>query len=312
MEIANHLGTRDVKSLIQTNARLARELTEPVLFKHATKPENARCALFWAAANGNEEMVRYVLEKGSDIVVFGGNTHDAPGLPLYGKPDEAVVQFVLAQGANLVLGVASGRPGIVAEPNPSLRVMWSRRDIASGVDCGAIHALHWAVQHKREWYVGGLLKKGADVDAQEYRKSCTPLQMAVLYEEEEIVRILLESGAAVHHRSEGGETALHMAAQEQNYEIVRMLLENGAEVATNGWYCGTALDYFSIKFDYQLSSSLASAHIPRIEKLRTLFSEYGWDRETILHHASLMDYPFLVNHLLMDEIKIRRRSTGRP
>jgi ankyrin repeat protein len=44
-----------------------------------------------------------------------------------------------------------------------------------------------------------------------------------------LARLLLDSGADVNGRGEGGFTALHSAAQNGDEELARLLLERGAD-----------------------------------------------------------------------------------
>jgi hypothetical protein len=53
----------------------------------------------------------------------------------------------------------------------------------------------------------------------------TPLQLAVMGDHEEAVRVLLEHGARICARVSDGRTVLHLAAQNGDVAIVRLLLE---------------------------------------------------------------------------------------
>jgi ankyrin repeat protein len=76
-----------------------------------------------------------------------------------------------------------------------------------------------------------LLAQGADVAA----RSRNPMQNAPLHaaaagRSKDAVRALLEHGAVVNARQEGGWTALHAAAQNGDVEMVRLLIAAGADV----------------------------------------------------------------------------------
>jgi len=57
----------------------------------------------------------------------------------------------------------------------------------------------------------------------------TPLHVAALFDQSEVVRLLLSSGADVSLTDRGGNTALHMAAFLGNTDIVRVLSSAGAD-----------------------------------------------------------------------------------
>lgn len=70
-----------------------------------------------------------------------------------------------------------------------------------------------------------LLEFGAEVGAKS--KGWTALHKAALNGHEVTVQLLLEQGADVGAKDEGGKTALHGAALSGPDEIVQLLLERG-------------------------------------------------------------------------------------
>jgi ankyrin repeat protein len=56
-----------------------------------------------------------------------------------------------------------------------------------------------------------------------------PLGTAAFVRSVPLARLLLDSGAEVNGRGEGGFTALHSAAQNGDEDLARLLLERGAD-----------------------------------------------------------------------------------
>lgn len=81
------------------------------------------------------------------------------------------------------------------------------------------------------------LQAGAFTDALDPRPSpafpegekITPLLAAIYRDQNELVHLLLENGASVHHRSGRGATPLHFAVEKGNLPMTKALLEAGAD-----------------------------------------------------------------------------------
>lgn len=73
---------------------------------------------------------------------------------------------------------------------------------------------------------------GADVNAPgcRYRSCYPPLIVAALSGESAAVQFLLERGADVNAKTNGGTTALMCAAMHGDVELVRLLISHGADV----------------------------------------------------------------------------------
>jgi uncharacterized protein len=79
---------------------------------------------------------------------------------------------------------------------------------------------------EREW-VQLLLDGGANVNAALGFQGLTPLMLASLGEDEEIVRLLLAKGANVNSEDSGGRTAVNFAEMKNNSIIVALLEQHG-------------------------------------------------------------------------------------
>lgn len=78
--------------------------------------------------------------------------------------------------------------------------------------------------------VKSCLAKGADIETKNSRWKATPLYLAVNFDHEEVVEILLEKNANVDSKDCDGETPLYRAAAVGNETIVKMLLEHHADI----------------------------------------------------------------------------------
>ena len=74
-----------------------------------------------------------------------------------------------------------------------------------------------------------------------YKRS--PLHTSAAYGRTRVVKLLLENGANVNIRNEGGETPLHYATGHGHINVMKVLLENGANVSEKGTGCGTPLQW---------------------------------------------------------------------
>jgi ankyrin repeat protein len=92
-------------------------------------------------------------------------------------------------------------------------------------------ALHLAVFGGREEAARLLLERGANPNVVSTNEAVrvAPLGTAAFVRSVPLARVLLDSGADVNGRGEGGFTALHSAAQNGDEELARLLLERGAD-----------------------------------------------------------------------------------
>ena len=73
-------------------------------------------------------------------------------------------------------------------------------------------------------------KAGTDMNIKAPTINLTPLMVAAITGQREVVDLLLGKGAKPDIRNNEGSTALHMAAFFGHIEIVKALLEQGAEI----------------------------------------------------------------------------------
>ncbi|MCW3054131.1 MAG: transient receptor potential channel pyrexia-like, partial [Chthonomonadales bacterium] len=86
--------------------------------------------------------------------------------------------------------------------------------------------LHLAVEAEDFMKVRLLLEQGAEIDARN-EGGYTPLHLAATHYVPDIADYLLAHGADIHSRDRSGKTALDMAAWYGRLEATRLLLEKG-------------------------------------------------------------------------------------
>uniref|UniRef100_A0AAR2KG61 Euchromatic histone-lysine N-methyltransferase 2 n=1 Tax=Pygocentrus nattereri TaxID=42514 RepID=A0AAR2KG61_PYGNA len=87
-------------------------------------------------------------------------------------------------------------------------------------------ALHAAAQRGLLDVCYLLIQAGAKLDAQD-KSLRTPLLEAIMNNQVEVARFLMQNGACVYHVEEDGSTGLHHAAKLGNLEIITLLLNTG-------------------------------------------------------------------------------------
>ncbi|MBA3887538.1 MAG: ankyrin repeat domain-containing protein, partial [Acidobacteria bacterium] len=153
--------------------------------------------LHFAAERGDLAVVRLLVEHGADPI-GAGTTHELDVLGWavcfeYAQHLE-VARYLLANGARhtLLSAVAMGEAGEVraqAAPGADLNQRMDRTNQRRT-------PLHLAVVKKQVASLAALIELGADLDAED-AAGMTPLDQAALLGEEEMVRRLVEAGAAI-------------------------------------------------------------------------------------------------------------------
>lgn len=183
-------------------------------------------ALFCAAANGNEDMVRQLVEKGEGFTVpyFG------PGDLLW-SPEE-IVKAVLDKGPNLILRAKYSlrkrldeRGHIFPRPYANHHYVYdSPRDRNWS-------ALLWAVWHQRESMAKFLLEKGANIQFRTPRAGWTALHAAASKGNDRMVQLLLQNGADMTIIERLTDfNPFHLAVIHNHISTAELLLEGGASV----------------------------------------------------------------------------------
>lgn len=197
----------------------------------ASDTDRGWTALLRAATNGDEIMVRLLLEKGADIEARSPSN----GTPLICAAEgkhEAIVNFLLMNGAD-----ANAEDDFGWKPLHRALVNRGGERVAqmllthgANVDARCVYMktpLHHAIEKSNDPMVSFLLNAGADYEARDIAER-TPLHTAIESRLEIMVRILLEAGADTDAMDKGGHDALAAAnhALRRSPEIIGLLAKH--------------------------------------------------------------------------------------
>jgi len=219
---------------------------------NATQPDGST-ALAWAVHRNDLDMADLLIHSGANLNVEN-NLGVTPLSLACTNGSAPMVQKLLGAGAN---------------PNAALRS--GETPLMTCSRTGNVDA------------VKSLLAGGADPNAKESRRGQSALMWAVAQKHAHVTQALIEGGADLTARSEGGFTPLLFAARVGDQESARLLLQAGAKVNESTPKDGTALLVAS-----------ASGH----EQLAIYLIEKGADPNaadpngvTALHFATLKGLP---------------------
>lgn len=187
-----------------------------------------------------KELVFFLVERGADWYDTGACSLQAACSFFQLKGSEGMVISLAEKGVTMDLSVDNGeflfnRVWLKSSDTEGRRLMEALLELGAAFDpqnityytplmCAAIEGdfLSWDIEK--------LLKSGVPV-SEKNELERDPLIYAALARFEAAVRPLLEAGADVHSRDEGGMTALSAACEGGNAHIVKLLLEHGADVS---------------------------------------------------------------------------------
>ncbi|MBC6416131.1 MAG: ankyrin repeat domain-containing protein [Bdellovibrionales bacterium] len=145
-------------------------------------------------------------------------------------------------------------------------------------------ALDYATQYANEELLKLLLASGADVNSEIHGR--TALHEATFYNSKGVAEILLASGADVNARDSYGNTPLHRTASFCNKEIAKLFLASGANVNARGSYGNTPLHELSTCF-YEKYSDDRKAFAELLLASGAKINAKNNNGLTALHQASI-------------------------
>ena len=182
---------------------------------------------FNAIKEGEGAKVEQMISRNPSLVNVKGRQGMSPVTvaTYYGR--SKIAEVLVSRGARLNIWEASmtGNIAVVKDllaKNPAEANSFSQDGFT---------ALHLAAFFGHEEVVRHLLGMGVNANAvAKNMMKVMPLHSAVARNQIEISKLLLDRGAEVNARQEGGFVPLHAAAQSGNLEMARLLMKHKAEV----------------------------------------------------------------------------------
>ena len=108
-------------------------------------------------------------------------------------------------------------------------------------DSNGDYPIHFAVRHKKKEIICVLADHRADIDIRNRRYQISPLEIAIIGGNKEIVETLVSNGAKINLQDTHGDFPIHKAIYYDNEEIVSILIKHGAIVDAKDKYGETPL-----------------------------------------------------------------------
>lgn len=186
-------------------------------------------ALFAALEAGDKSALQTLLTTSPALAAVHNESGTSALLyALYmGKRELVPVLLEANQPLDIFEAAALGRTDRINE------LLLADKSLARAYTDDGFTALHFAAFFSGEAVGGGLLlDQGAEVEAvSQNPMKVTPLHSAIAGRNYALARLLVERGAPVNTRQEGGFTALHGVAQNGDIEMAELLIKNGADAS---------------------------------------------------------------------------------
>lgn len=250
-------------------------LSENVPYDYQS-PRTGGNTLYYAALSGNIQLVKLLIEKGSDISYRCDGSQIALHSAACGGHLECV-KFLVEQGANVTIEDDLGQTPLhkAAKFGHTECVEFLQRKAPHTVkyrDNNGCTPMTLAGLNKHSSSMEILLRKEANSTRWKDRNGLTQLHWAASAGHAEFMRELLNSGIEIDSTDKYGKTALHWAISSGQSEAVRILLEHGASISLQCKDGNTAIHYASYLGNNDSLITLCGErkNIPEIETLNAI------------------------------------------
>ena len=190
--------------------------------------------LLLALGKNNPDIARTLIKAGADINKQDKRSGYTPLMMAFNNHNNEMARLILDEGAVVNIKANDGTTAIILAAGSSRELfdiilskgadMNVRTDRGTGVYTQCILGI---MSDKVDTdFAKYLISKGADRDEQNTFGSYagyTPLFWAILYNEEDIVKFLVETGSRTDIVAKNGKTALSLAQENGNENIVKIL-----------------------------------------------------------------------------------------
>lgn len=188
--------TKKVTKLLRRKIFNHQELRRPLSLE--SKDFKGNTPLIWAVLNGNEKIIKLLINAGADI--YAENNSYLTAIMLAIKKNISVLQLLMNKGVSINQKNSLGYTPLM-----------------------------FAVQQSDLDKVTFLIQNGALVNQQTIARN-TALTLAVSKGKIEIAKYLIDSGANLEHQNSKSLTPLMIAVKQSNVKMVRLLLTEGANL----------------------------------------------------------------------------------
>ncbi len=211
------------------NADVVRYLLDHGLSQSINQPnKNGITPIFFAAYSGNLEIVKMLVDAGADVHHKTNSGENVLMAAVRGKDNDVVFSSIQT---NTHLHYAS-RMLYDQAPDPEMiQYLIDLKVPAYESDEIGLSALHLAARnpHAQPEVIRMLIKAGGDVNGETHNKHRTPLMYA---ENPEVAAALIKKGADIHAVDVNGWTALHHAIDDNRIETAKLLIQKGSDIHT--------------------------------------------------------------------------------
>jgi ankyrin repeat protein len=207
-----------------------------------------------AAANGDQELVKILLEKSNILDDTGSQILNTALARAARSSNVEITKQLLAVGANVDAITVEGKNALhwaaLARSESVVAFLLQEGAIPDIPDLSGCTALFWAssVQPSNEKVVELLLQRGVQTEVQN-EDGRTPLSIAAMLGFSNITKTLLANGADPTTTDNDGYTPLALATRHGHIHTVLSMLSNGSSSCTSGLYEETPSN--KIKVDYK-------------------------------------------------------------